>query len=296
MVAHPVWLSGRVRHHYECQLRRADLHGDGTVGNVTYVDYLQEARLDLLRHHDTSPTPQPGEGLVVVRTVVEYLRPLRLDDAPLRIATWVCDVRAASFTVAYELTTDAGVHARATTSLAPFVFGTGRPRRLTPEERARTHTTYDDPPFADARGDRPGPWSDTAGDGHGRRPIQVRFSDVDLLGHVNNVRYFDYVHEGQVELMTGVFREARISGTVDLVVARSEMDHVGQLNLRPEPYDVWSRVAAVGRTSVTFESEIRDGERVMARSRGVEVCVDEDGTPRPLHPRHRELFEQRRDA
>src|SRR4029079_5221265 len=98
--------------------------------------------------------------------------------------------------------------------------------------------------------------------------IQVRFSDVDLLGHVNNVRYFDYVHEAQAVVMTGVFQESRSSGTVDMVVARSEMDHVEQMNVRREAYDVWSRVAAVGRTSVTFESEIRDGEAGMARSRG----------------------------
>jgi acyl-CoA thioester hydrolase len=278
-----------VRHLYECQLRRADLHGDGTVGNVTYVDYLQEARLDLLRHHDTSPTPNPGEGLVVVRTVVDYVRPIRLADAPLVVDTWVCAVRAASFTVAYELRTGAGVHARATTVLTPFVFETGRPRRLSADERARLETTSDEPPFADARRERPAAWSDAAY----HRPIQVRFSDVDLLGHVNNVRYFDYVHEAQVEVATGVFQEARISGTVDLVVARSEMDHLGQMNVRPDPYDVWSRVAAVGRTSVTFESEIRDGERVMARSRVVEVNVDEDGHPLVHHPRHLELFEQR---
>jgi acyl-CoA thioester hydrolase len=278
-----------VRHRYECQLRRADLHGDGTVGNVVYVDYLQEARLDLLRHHDTSPTPNPGEGLVVVRTVVEYLRPVRLADAPLRIATWVCDVRAASFTLGYELATATGVHARATTSLAPFVFASGRPRRLAPEERGRLLTTYDDPPFADARGARPLAWSEAAY----HRPIQVRFSDVDLLGHVNNVRYFDYVHEAQVEVMSGVFQEARVSGTAETVVVRSEMDHLGQVNLRPEPYDVWSRVAALGHTSVTFESEIRDGDRVMARSRVVEVNVDREGRPLPHHDRHRELFEER---
>jgi len=278
-----------VRHVYECQIRRADLHGDGTVGNVLYVDYLQEARLDLLRHLDSSPTPNPGEGLVVVRTVVDYERPIRMADAPLLIDTWVCEVRAASFTVAYELRTEAGVHARATTVLTPFVFETGRPRRLTAEERARLETTWDEPPFADARRERPAAWSDAAY----HRPIQVRFSDVDLLGHVNNVRYFDYVHEAQVEVMTGVFQEARISGTVDMVVARSEMDHLGQMNVRREAYDVWSRVAAVGRTSVTFESEIRDGGRVMARSRVVEVNVDDDGRPLAHHPRHLELFEQR---
>jgi hypothetical protein len=43
MVPSLVWLCGRVRplsdrHSYECQLGRADLHGDGTVGNVVYVD------------------------------------------------------------------------------------------------------------------------------------------------------------------------------------------------------------------------------------------------------------------
>jgi acyl-CoA thioester hydrolase len=296
MVSHPVWLSGPVhphsgRHSFECQLRRADLHGDGTVNNVMYVDYLQEARLDLLRHHDTSPTPNPGEGLVVVRTVVEYLRPLRLADAPLSVGTWVTDVRAASFTLGYELTTGASppvVHARATTTLAAYVFADERPRRLSAEERAWLSGRLGAAPFADARM-RPTAW-DASAHCH---PIQVRFSDVDLLGHVNNVRYFDYVHEAQVEVLSGVFQEARVSGTVNTVVARSEMDHLGQLNLRPEPYDVWSRAVAVGRTSVTLESEIRDGGRVMARSRVVEVNVDGSGAAVPWRPEHRALFEER---
>ena len=107
-----------MRHVYECQMRRADLHGD-TVSNVAFVDYLQEARLDLLRYHHTSPTPNPGEGLVVVNTVVEYLAPLRLSQAPLYVAVWPTEVRAASFTMGYELftgTPDAPVlHGRATT-------------------------------------------------------------------------------------------------------------------------------------------------------------------------------------
>ena len=278
-----------MRHLYECQLRRADLHGDGTVDNVVYVDFLQEARLDLLRRHDTSPTPNPGEGLVVVRTVVEYLKPLRLADAPLTVATWVCDLRAALFTLGYELSTDTGVHARATTSLTPFVFATGRPRRLAADERARLETTIDAPPFEDARPARPAPWNGSAYS----RPIQVRFSDVDMLGHVNNVRYFDYVQEAQTDVLTGVFQEARVSGTVETVVVRSEMDHTGQVNLRPEPYDVRSRVLAVGRTSVTFETEILDRDRVMARSRVVEVNVDPDDRPTPWRDEHRALFEQR---
>jgi acyl-CoA thioester hydrolase len=255
---------------------------------VFYVDYLQEARLDLLRHHGTSPTPSPGEGLVVVRTVVEYLKPLRMADAPLQIGTWVCDIRAASFTLGYELATDAGVHARATTSLAPFVFDTGRPRRLTDDERERMMTTYDDPPFEAVR---PAPSAGREMAHH--RPIHVRFSDVDLLGHVNNVRYFDYVHEAYVELLMGVFQEARVSGTVETVVVRHEMSHVGQMNLRPDAYEVWSRVAEVGQSSVTLESEIRDGDTVLARSRLIEVNVDRSGAAEQWHPLHLELFRSR---
>ena len=100
----------------------------------------------------------------------------------------------------------------------------------------------------------------------------------------------------QIDLLTGVFREARVNGSVTTVIVRSEIDYVGQMNLRPEPYGVRSRVVAVSEHSVSFEQQIRDGDRVMARSRVVEVNVDPDGNPLPHHDRHRELFEERRRA
>ena len=287
------WQDRAVRHVYECQMRRADRHGD-TVSNVAFVDYLQEARLDLLRYHHTSPTPTPGEGLVVVSTVVEYLAPLRLSQAPLHVAVWPTEVRAASFTLGYELftgTPDAPVvHGRATTVLTPYVFTSGRPRRMSAEERDRLLPDLEPTPVSDrvlVGGDRA--WGAAVVES----PVHVRFSDIDLLGHVNNLRYLDYAQIAQSDLLVGVFEEARISGTVTTVVARSEIDYVGQMNLRSEPYAVRSRVVAVGDTSVTFEQEVRDGERVMARSRMVEVNVGEDEQPLVWHPRHRELFEGR---
>jgi acyl-CoA thioester hydrolase len=283
-----------VRHVYECQMRRADLHPGGDVDNVVFADYLQEARLELLRHQGTEVSPAPGEGLVVVRTTLEYLAPLRLSFAPLRIAIWPVEVRAASFSVGYELSTqqdhaDPVVHARATTVLTPFVFSANRPRRLTADERARLSVGCEPAPVSlGERRPRAG-W----GDGAFSRSVHVRFSDIDLLGHVNNVRYLDYMQDAQTDLAVGVFQEARINGQVSLVVARNDIDYLGQMNLRPEPYAVRARVDAVGRTSVTYEVELRDAEQVMARSRAVSVNVGEDGRPTPIHPVHRELFEQR---
>jgi acyl-CoA thioester hydrolase len=278
-------------------MRRADLHGD-TVSNVAFVDYLQEARLDLLRHHNTSPTPNPGEGLVVVNTVVDYLAPLRLTQAPLSVAVWATEVRAASFTLGYELFTGSDearvVHARATTLLAPYVFAAERPRRMTLEERERLTGHLDSSPVSDRAAPRGGAsWREGT---VVERPVHVRFSDVDLLGHVNNLRYLDYAQMAQIDLLVGVFREARVNGTVTTVIARSEIDYVGQMNLRPEPYVVLSRLVAVGEHSASFEQEIRDperAERVMARSRVVEVNVDENDKPIPWHPSHREILERR---
>ncbi|WP_151081525.1 acyl-CoA thioesterase [Nocardioides cynanchi] len=286
-----------MRHVYECPMRRADLHPGGTVNNVVFADYLQEARLDLLRRHDTQVSPQPGEGLVVVRTTLEYLAPLRLSFAPLRIETWVVEVRAASFTLGYELTTHADgeeplVHARATTVLTPFVFSANRPRRLTAEERSRLAVGCEPSTVSEVERRRPAPW----GGGAFTRPVHVRFSDIDLLGHVNNVRYLDYLQDAQTDLAVGVFQEARINGTVDLVVARTDIDYLGQMNLRPEPYLVWGRVEEVGSSSVTYELELRDHDRVMARSRVVSVNIGDDGRAVPMHPRHHELFEERREA
>jgi acyl-CoA thioester hydrolase len=278
-------------------MRRADLHPGGTVNNVMYVDYLQEARLDLLRHHDSSPTPNPGEGLVVVRTVVDYRVPLRLGLAPLYVATWVTEVRAASFTLGYELYTcpeggERAIHARASTVLTPFVFADGRPRRLSPDERDRLVPGIEPSPVDDARRPRGAPWDPV---GIEQREIFVRFSDVDILGHVNNVKYVDYVQDAQTDYMVGVFREAAVDGHTSLVVVHTELDYLGQMNLRPEPYHVRTRVAAIGTTSVTFEVEIRDGDRPMARGRIVSVNM-EPGTgdhPEPILAHHRAVYERR---
>ena len=188
-------------------------------------------------------------------TVVDYLAPLRLPHAPVCVEVWVTEVRAASFTLGYEVFTEAGdepvVHGRATTVLTPYVFATERPRRMTAEERERLLESPRPAPVV--RPSRP-----AAADGLGRhgvveRPVHVRFSDVDLLGHVNNVRYFEYTQIAQVDLLVGVFREATRQRHRH-ARGRAQRDRLRRPdNLRPEPYAVRSRVVGrrrpVGRRS-----------------------------------------------
>ena len=130
-----------MRHVYHCPLRWADMDSLGHVNNVTYVDYLQEARVDMFAVHAPAPGGEElAEGVVVVRHEVEFLSPLVFRFEPVRIETWITRLRAASFTMAYEILDELPdgerrVYARATSVLTPFVFSQERPRRIRPEER-----------------------------------------------------------------------------------------------------------------------------------------------------------------
>ena len=138
----PLWQDRPVRHVYYCPMRWADMDSLGHVNNVTYVDYLQEARVDMLRVH----APQSGiedltEGVIVVQHDIEFLAPLVFRPDPIRIETWATQIRAASFTLRYEILDERPdgsrtVYTRASTLLTPYVFTAERPRRIRPEERA----------------------------------------------------------------------------------------------------------------------------------------------------------------
>jgi len=269
-------------------MRWADLDLLGHVNNVVFVDYLQEARVDMLRTHGPSAsTGDLAEGVVVARHEVNYLQPLLFEFRPVSIESWVTEIRAATFTVAYEVfhdLPDGGrrVYLRASTVLTPFVFAEERPRRLTATERDSLATFLDDRPAAPDAGVDADP---SAASGPATRarlglerpeqalhyPVRVRFSDVDVYGHVNNVKYFEY------------FQEARLAGFAELwdgldippvVVARTDVEYRAPILLRPEVYDAWSWVSRVGRSSTTIDAVICDGDRPLARAQVVVVFID----------------------
>ena len=133
------------RHIYHCPLRWADMDSLGHVNNVVYVDYLQEARVDMMRvHAPVQGGEQLAEGVVVVRHEVEFVHPLVFRFEPVRIESWVTRLRAATFTMAYEVLDvlpdgERRTYLRARSVLTPYVFAQERPRRIAPEEREVLH-------------------------------------------------------------------------------------------------------------------------------------------------------------
>ncbi len=103
----------------------------GHVNNAVFVRYLEEARIDWLFR----PDKDFKQGSVVARHEIDYKRQLVHRHHPVDIELWVTEIRAASFTVTYEVKDDDLVYVRASTVVVPFDFETERPRRLTAEER-----------------------------------------------------------------------------------------------------------------------------------------------------------------
>ena len=257
-------------------MRWADLDLLGHVNNVVYVDYLQEARVDMMRTHGPSAQGALAEGTVVVRHEVSYLAPLTFGFRPVSIECWVTEIRAATFTMAYEifhdLPGDEGrhVYARATTVLTPYVFSTESPRRLTDHER-ETLTSFLEP----TERVRLPPVRPVRPEAATRYPVRVRFSDVDVYGHVNNVKYFEYLQESRVLWMSELTRGHDLPRP-HVVVAQTDVDYRAPILLRHQPYDVWSQITRVGERSMTIESEIADGDRTLARGRVVVVFFDSE--------------------
>lgn len=278
-------------------MRWADLDLLGHVNNVIYVDYLQEARVDMLRvHAPDSRADDLAEGVVVVRHEVSYQAPVTFRFRPLTIETWVTQVRAATFTMAYEIFDEDENGERTTyllarTVLTPYVFAEERPRRLTSDELEvlAQFREPDEHPRPERWVPVPEPESETTG-----YQIQVRFSDVDVYRHVNNVKYFEFLQESRIWLLTHLAEELAEEETesTGMVVAQTNVDYRIPITLRPEAYEVRSRITRLGTTSMVIDSEIRDPEQLYARARVVCVFWDaESGRPVSPTPAQRERLQ-----
>lgn len=112
----------------------------GHVNNVVFLRYLEEARIDFLFR----PEKDFKQGSVVARHEIDYKRQLVHRHAPVDVELWVTQIRAASFTITYEVKDPDQVYVTASTVIVPFDFEQQRPRRITADERDFLESYRDD--------------------------------------------------------------------------------------------------------------------------------------------------------
>jgi acyl-CoA thioester hydrolase len=272
----------------EVPLRWGDMDAQGHVNNAGFVDYLQEARVDFLL---ASPVPYLlGGGIIVVSHQIEYRAPISYSTEPVVAEVKVVAVKGAVLELAYTLSHDGTVAAVARTTLCPYDFEKGSVRRLSTQERDYFTSVLE--PVEPLRPSRRLPVDGRAME----TAMRVRWSDLDSYGHVNNVKFFDYVQEGRIAFSEAVSDEmtrTRGQGTAGYLwmVVRQDVDYVTQLEFRMEPYRVATGVANVGTTSMSFCSEIRDAAGVVyAKAATTVVCADLSGRPAPIPDAWRDVL------
>jgi len=107
-----------------------------------------------------------------------------------------------------------------------------------------------------------------------RYELHVRFSDVDVYRHVNNVKYFEYYQEARLAFLGSLGRLDGVGSDFSVVVARMGVEYRKPILFRAEPYVVETWVTRVGTSSYILGSEIKDGDTVLSSAEVVAVRFD----------------------
>ena len=118
---------------------------------------------------------------------------------------------------------------------------------------------------------------------------RVRFSDVDVYGHVNNVKYFEYYQEARLAFLSSLAGD-RVTD-LSVVLARVDVDYKRPILFRTAPYSIESRITRVGSSSFGITAEIKDDDLVLSRAEAVLVTFDlATQASRPLTDEQRALL------
>lgn len=126
-------------------------------------------------------------------------------------------------------------------------------------------------------------------------PLQVRFNDIDLLGHVNNGVYLTFMDLGKAHYFRDVLGDEIDWRHINMAVVNINVNFYSPSYIDSELIVV-TAVRHVSERSLTLE------QRIIDRSRGDEVkCVAttvmagydiETASSRPIDPEWREAFER----
>ena len=119
---------------------------------------------------------------------------------------------------------------------------------------------------------------------------EVRFRDLDAMGHVNNAVYATYLEEARAALYRSVL--GMTLAEADTVLAHLSIDFLRPITLE-SPFEVLLWTGPLGSSSIPMEYELRVAGDLMATAETVQVVIDrETGAPRPIPAQWRPRLDQ----
>ncbi|WP_123620314.1 thioesterase family protein [Halorubrum sp. CSM-61] len=120
--------------------------------------------------------------------------------------------------------------------------------------------------------------------------IDVRFRDIDAMGHVNNAVYATYLEQARAEYYRDVL-DADLSALAT-VLASLSIEFRRPVELTDGTVTVAMDVAELGTSSVTMAYDVRTDDELVAEAETTLVALDPDaGEPAPIPEEYRSAIE-----
>jgi acyl-CoA thioester hydrolase len=121
------------------------------------------------------------------------------------------------------------------------------------------------------------------------KEMEVRFRDLDMMGHLNNAVYATYLEQARVEYIEDVVEQPLME--IGAVVADLHLDFERPIDWGDDVV-VAVRADELGTSSIPLEYEIRVDGDVAATAETLMVTFDpEAGEPRPIPDAWRERIQ-----
>jgi len=105
--------------------------------------------------------------------------------------------------------------------------------------------------------------------------IQVRFADLDVMGHVNNAVYLSYFEMTRVHYfkqLVGSNWDWRKEG---VILVRNEIDYLKPILLNDKP-EIYMSLEKIGEKSISLLYEIKVNDEIYTKGRSVLVCFNSE--------------------
>jgi len=103
--------------------------------------------------------------------------------------------------------------------------------------------------------------------------IQVRFADIDMMGHVNNAVYLSYFEMTRVHYLEKLLGSKWDYKKDGFLLARNEIDYIKPLFLHDAP-QIELKTKNLGNKSFTFTYIVRVNGEVRTKGLSIMVCYD----------------------
>jgi len=105
-----------------------------------------------------------------------------------------------------------------------------------------------------------------------KTPIQFRYSDYDMLGHLNSAQYVTLIELGRIKYFKHIGWNLK---EVSNVVASFKIDYLNEI-VPNEEVEVWVRTASMGSKSFKMEYLMASPitKTIFVRAESVQVCIN----------------------